>query len=313
MIGWWWMWVGRMTRNARIWALVVLPWLAAGAWAQDTPMRCDAMWSALVPEESGYALTQVGKREEDGWCVLSGASLRAKAVDQPNITAEVLKVRGLTDAAVFAGLDVQVSGLRVTPKLGDKAMDARLQSFLRLMVADVSFGARRDAATGVLALRDGRLTVPGRLKVTLAADIVGVDVAGGFAGLIAAAVTSADLRLATDGSMARPALEAAGERLVPEGAERFKAVAAAKDALAAVVEAMPAAAFPAGKAGLQAVVAALPQPAGEMVLTLRSEGGIGPARLALAGLKDDPLSPRALEGLLRGVVLTVNWTPGVMP
>ena len=296
-----------------VWPLL-LPWLAVGAWAQaSTPMECEQLWSALEQPGSDYALTQVGSRIEDGWCVLNGVSLRAKAMDKPNITVELLRARGSTVDDTFQELEVRASGLRVTPKLGDTGMDARLQSFLRLTVADLAFLARWNAGAEVLELREVRLAVPGRLELTLGADLAGADPAGGMYVLLGAGVTSLDLRVVTDGTMSRPVMEAAGERLLPEGAERFSAVTAASEALAGVVAALPGDAFIGGKAELEALVAALPQAVGEFTLALRSGAGIGAARVALAGLQDDPLSAAALARLLQGVTLTVNWRPGAGP
>ena len=304
------MWSGRMTKIAKVLALVMLPLAAT---AQDAPMDCEAMWAAMVPEASGYVLSKAGGGLVDGWCVLDAASLRAKAADKPNITVGTLRMRGDVSAGAFAGLEVEATGLRVTPKLGDRKMDARLQSLLRLLVADVSFKLRWNAEAQLMELREGLLVVPGRAEVTLGADITGVDPAAGAAGWLGGALTSLDLRVKSDGSLARPVMEAAGERLLPDGAERFEAVTAAKDALGTLVTALPDAAFPDGKSGLEALVAALPQAAGEMVLTLRSEAGMSAVWLALAGLKDDPFSARALEAVLRGIVVTVAWTPGTYP
>ena len=314
------MWPGRMTKTARptVVALALLPWLALAAQAQElTPMDCATLTAAiapaLAPGGAGYALSVPASLPVDGWCVLDGASLRAKAADQPNITVERLRLRGDTAAGVFHALEVQATGLRVTPKLNDRKMDARLVSFLRLTVADVLFVLRWNAEAGLLDLRDARLVVGERLALTLGAEIAVADPAAGMAGLIGAALRSVDLRLVSDGSMARPLLEAAGERLLPDGAGRGQAVTAAKAALGDLVATLPDAAFPAGKAGLDALVAALPQTPGAVQLTLRSEAGIGAARLAIAAWQDDPLSAKALDALLQGVALTVDWTPGLRP
>ena len=306
------MWAGRKAWIVRGTFWLLLPWLAVGAWAQaGTPMDCEQVWSVLEREGPGYALTQVGSRVEAGWCVLIGASLRAKAADKPNITVEGLRARRMTRDGAFRELEVQATGLRVTPKLGDTGMDARLQSFLRLTVADLAFLAHWNAQAEVLELRGVRLVVPGRMDLTLGADIAGADPAAGLSVLLGAGLTSLDLRVVTDGTMARPVMEAVGERMLPEGAERFAAVTAAKPALAGIVTALPGDVFTSGKAGLDALVAALPQAVGELTVALRSAAGISAARLALAGLQDDPSSAAALARLLQGVAVTVNWRSGV--
>ena len=112
--------------------------------------------------------------------------------------------RGMTRDGAFRELEVQATGLRVTPKLGDTGMDARLQSFLRLTVADLAFLAHWNAQAEVLELRGVRLVVPGRMDLTLGADIAGADPAAGLSVLLGAGLTSLDLRVVTDGTMARP-------------------------------------------------------------------------------------------------------------
>jgi hypothetical protein len=107
-------------------------------------------------------------------------------------------------------------------------------------------------------------------------------------------------------------MDMAGEGLA--GDQGAAAVDAARAALAELVEALPTAAVDdASRRALARMVGSLPQGRGKLALSLASPDGIGAARIALAALVGEPLSPKAKAALLDGATITAAWQPGMAP
>jgi hypothetical protein len=291
--------------------VAVLPVCAV---AEDAkPADCARLVAGLGGISGGHELRDARPVEVDGWCQLDGAMLRGMAEDVPNISARSARVRGTEQDGELRSLELEVGGLKVAPKIGDRGMDDRLRSFLRLQTADLVLSAAWDKEADLLAIRNLVLTLPGRNRLTLSGEIKGADLSA-MTSLLGGSVTVLDLELVTDGRIARPVMQMTGERMLPEGAEPSGAVAVARKHMAEVVEAMPEAALDSeGKFALTAMVSGMPQTTGKLVLQMRSGDGISPARLALNGLRDDPLAPPALAKLFDGVTLMADWQPGAAP
>jgi hypothetical protein len=187
-----------------------------------------------------------------------------------------------------------------------------MRSFLRLQTAELVFSADWDKDADVLAIRELVLTLPGRNRLTLSARIGGADLSGATA-LLGGVVTSLGVELVTDGRIARPVMQALGERLLPDGADEGQAVVAVRALLREVVEAMPAATLDRdSRFALDAMIRGLPQTTGTLKLVLAAEDGISPAQVALHGLRKEPLAEPALAELFEGVTLSVDWAPGAV-
>ncbi len=289
-------------------ALLALP---VGAWAEDAD--CAALVAGLKGISGGYEITEARPFEADGWCRIDGLVLRGKAEDVPNISAKTARARGTRVDGVLTALEVEATGVRVAPKIGDRRMDDRLRSFLRLQTADLLLSATWDEDADVLSVGTLAVTLPGRNRLGLSAEIKGADLSSATA-LLGGSVTALDVQLVTDGRVAGPVMEMAGRRMLPDGADDGSAVAAVREVLAGVIDAMPAAALDdEGKSELTRMLAGLPRTTGTLEFGLRSGDGISPARLALHGLRDDPLAPTALAALFEGAALTVDWQPGATP
>jgi len=260
---------------------------------------------------AGYILTEPPADPEAGWCVLDGAALRATVTDRPDILADRLRLRGTMADGVMVSLQLEATGLRLRPKLSDRNLDDRLETLMRLQGADLRFEASVNPATDTLEIRELVLRLSGGTELTVGADIRG---AGPSArSLPGGSLTALDLDWRNDGNLPRPVMEIAGERL-GGGLKGTAAVDATRQALSALVEALPDAAFDGGgKDALARMVASLPQGRGRLLLSLTAPDGIGAARLLIVGLSDDPLGPKALASLLQGARLTVSWQPGLMP
>lgn len=298
-----------MWRNRLALALAAAIW-PFGVQAEMTEADCAAFVRRLQGIGGGYQLANAQPVLADGWCQLDGATLRGKATSVPDISARALRVRGVGLGGDMTSLEVQALGVKAAPRIGDRGMDDRLRSFLRMQTADVAFRVDWNREADMLELREGVLSLPGRNRLTLGADIKGTDLSSG-ASLFVGAVTALDLQLVTDGRIARPMMEMAGERMLPKGADKGEAVAAVRDMLVGVVEAMPGEVLDQkGRFALATMLAGLPQTTGTMRLALRSERGISAAQVAVNGLRANPLHPRALATLFRGVELTIDWQPG---
>lgn len=273
--------------------------LAGPVLAETAP--CAALW-ASVEAMTGVS-TRQSPQPRDGWCVLDGAALQ---LGEAEVVAQHLRLRGKAAGAVLTEVEVEALGLRVRPGLGDE-LDPTWRETLRLQTADLTLRLVADP-TG-LTLWDAVVRLSGGTELRLEADVAGAALAP--AALALGRLTRLDLDWRNDGKVLRPALEAAGAALEP-GASGPKAVDAARAGMRAVVAALPEAMVgEADRKELGQVIDALPQGRGRLELKLRSDAGVGAAQLAVAALADDPMAPETLARLLAGVALAVDWVPGL--
>jgi hypothetical protein len=282
--------------------------LASPAGAEPVAADCAAL-SAPLRSIEGYAFAAPAAADADGWCVFDGATLRTKAGDAPNASAERLRLKGSVEDGALVGITAEVVGLRIIPKAGDREMDDRLRSLLRLQTLDASFSASVNA--GEVQLRPFRLRLGSGMALRLELD----GKAGGLDGasLLAGSLTAVTLDWENDGRTLRPLMEIAGERLV-DGAQGSVAVDATRTALRIHSENLPEAFFAEeARAELETVIDALPHGRGRLLLTFTSEAGMNAARLGVLALSGDPASPEALARFLAGARLELNWDPGLQP
>jgi hypothetical protein len=77
---------------------------------------------------------------------------------------------------------------------------------------------------------------------------------------------------------------------------------------------LPAASFPpASKAALQAVLSELPNPSGTLTVAMRSDAGIGPARLMGYAMTGVPDTIAGLAPVLDGVTFDIGWSHASTP
>jgi hypothetical protein len=271
--------------------------------AQSGP-DCGRIAAALATIE-GYRVSVPPAGPDTGWCVLDGASFRSGRPGWPDLEVDRLRLR---QTATEVELDLR--GLRATPRASDREVDDRIRSLLRLQAADLRLRAVHDPEAGVLTLTGLRLELSGGTVVELDGEMTGAGLS--LSSLLTGAVTRAGLVWRSDGRLARPLMDMAGEGLA--AAPGPAAVDAAQGALAALVAALPAAAVDDGsRKALAAAVAALPQGRGKLTLSFRSADGIGSARLAVVSLSGELSSPEALATLLGGATIGAVWQPGLAP
>lgn len=285
---------------------IVLALALAGRVDADTALDCREL-GTIFADVTGYSLTLPPAPNVEGWCAADGAVLRAEG--RPKITAKQMQLSGTGIDGAPEALSLVIEGLRVMPELRDRSMDPRLRAALRLQTVDVRLTLRQATGFDGLELRDGVIALSGGTELRIEADLKGAGYAAGSLPL--SLLTALDLEWKTDGRLPRPAMEAAGERL-EEGVTGDTAVTLARQALLAVIGNLPEDALIGDTAQeLVAVVEALPQGRGRMVLAFDAEAGIGAARLAIAALSDDPTGQAALAKLFAGTALSVDWQPGI--
>jgi hypothetical protein len=285
---------------------LVLALALAGRVDADTALDCRALGD-IFTAVTGYSLTLPPAPNVEASCVAKDAVLRAEG--RPRITVGQLHLAGTGIDGAPKTLSLVIEGLRVMPELRDRSMDPRLRAALRLQTVDVRLTLRQATGFAGLELRDGVIALSGGTELRIEADLQGAGF--GARSLPLSLLTALNLEWKTDGRLPRPAMEAAGERL-EEGATGDTAVALARQALLVVIGNLPEDALTGDTAHeLVALVEALPQGRGRMVLAFDAEAGIGAARLAMAALSDDPTGQAALAKLFAGTALSVDWQPGV--
>ena len=293
-------------------ALIALA-LALPLWTGSVaaePVAADCASLSRMVQFAGYVMTAPPAGPADGWCVFDGAAFRGSDGKRPDIHADRLRLRGTLALGVPVSLEVQATGVRVKPGLGDRNIDGKLRSLMQLQAVDLAFAATVNAATDTLEIRGLDLRLSGGTEIDLQADLRGAGLTA--ASLAGGSLTMLNLGWRNDGRLPQVLMELAGEGLGGETGDA--AVDAARDRLAALVAAMPQAALEDGsKAALVRMVAALPQGRGRLTLALNAPDGIGTARLLLAGLAEDPLGRDALGKLLAGAALSAIWQPGLTP
>lgn len=282
--------------------------LAFPAGAEPVPADCAALTAPLRGID-GYTFDAPPAANVEGWCVLDGASLRTMAPDQPNASVEQFRLRGTTDDDALVGVEVAAVGLRLLPKAGDRDMDDRLRSLLRLQTADLSFSVVADGS--VVQVRQLVLRLGSGMVLRLELDVkaAGLDPAS----LLVGSLTALTLDWQNDGRTLRPLMEIAGEQLV-DGAQGSAAVDAARLSLAMRGDNLPDALFVEdARAKLEAVIAALPHGKGRLLLRLTSDTGISAARVAVLAMSGDLASPEPLAQFFAGARLELDWEPGLTP
>ena len=153
------------------------------------------------------------------------------------------------------------------------------------------------------------------------AEALGVEVYAGFAGADGTytgaaqmsagsfSVTEADLRVTTQGLFEWYLLMALGPSFLPPEGDMEAAAEGLRSEMRAAVADLPGSTVSeASKAALVALIGELPNPSGELVLALRANPGIGPARLAGPALTGVPRTVAEAAPLFQGVRVDVGWT-----
>jgi hypothetical protein len=209
-------------------------------------------------------------------------------------------------------LTIGVSDLRMVIQTGNPQMDYLLAAQAKPSAIQIEAELSWDAAARNLVLDRLEVDFPGENLITLSARLAGVDLSSAGAMQMSAtsfAVTEADLMIQAHGLFEWYALMAWGPLFLPLDGDMEAAMARNKSDLVAGIATLPGATFAKpSRDALAALVGELPNPSGILTLSMRTDAGVGPARLmgyAMTGVPDS----LAEAGLLfDGVRIDIGWT-----
>ena len=290
--------------------------LAGPAGAEDL---CPAVWGRVTEALSGLAALSGEARQDGDWCVIDRVILDLEGQYVPDWHMDRLRLRGgalgwlVQGTAAPDSLEIGMEGLRLVFQTGRPQLDWLYAAQARANKIEVEASLAWDAGTKVLRLEGLSIDFPGDDLVELSAAARGVDLSSTGAmqmSLSGFALTEADLSVTTHGLFEAWMLMPLGPFVLPEEGDMDAAVKKAQADAIFAVAGLPEAFLPAAsKAALAALIGDLPNPAGQLTVALRSEAGIGPARMAPWAMNGVPETLAEAAGALEGVTVEVGWTP----
>jgi hypothetical protein len=284
---------------------------------------CPAAWDRVVAAFGpvGAVRGQVG--QDGDWCVVDGLVLDLEGPYLPDWHADRLRFRGSALGWLVEGagspdsLEIGVEGLRLVVQTGNAQLDWLYAAQARANTIRAQATLGWDPAEKVLRLEGLSIDFPGDNLVDLSAVVRGVDLSSTGAmqmSLTGFAVTEADLAVTMHGLFEGWLLMPLGSALLPVEGDMDVAAEGVRADLLAGVAALPETVVPPdGKAALRALILDLPNPAGDLTVSLRSEAGIGPARLAPWVMTAGSGTSAGAATVLEGATVDVGWTPAEAP
>jgi hypothetical protein len=297
---------------------------ASPAAAQDLPGQalCKDLWTRLSAMV-GPVLTLTGEVTPTSMegCLFTEVKADLPGQYVPDWHVGSLHLRGglqdLVDGRAPERLDLRVSDLRLVVQTGDAQMDYLFAAQARANSIQVDLVLVWDKTARELLLERLEIDFPGENLVSLSAKAAGVDLSSTGAMQMSAtsfAVTELDLTVQSHGLFEWYALMALGPMVLPREGDMEAAAEALRADLGAMVADLPAATFPdASRQALLALIGELPNPAGVLSLSLRSDAGVGPARLMGYAMTGVPTSMDAAAPLFEGVRISIGWEPEDVP
>ncbi|TAG20610.1 MAG: hypothetical protein EAZ40_09625 [Rhodobacterales bacterium] len=290
------------------------------------PAFCAAVWAdlsaalgSLGPVSGTLATTDA----PDEGCAIDDVKVDLAGTYTPDILADRLVLRGPALAWVQDGatspdrLEARIDGLRFVVQTGHAQMDYLMAAQAGAGRIGVDLALAWAADSRSLAVERLEIDFPGENRVALTARATGVDLSTSGAAQMSVtsfAVTEVDLTVQSHGLFESYVLMALGPTLLPLEGDMQAAERDLKAAAGAAIAALPATSFPpASKAALHAVLAELPNPSGTLTLAMRSDAGIGPARLMGYAMTGVPDSIAGLAPLLDGVTFDIGWSHASTP
>jgi hypothetical protein len=294
--------------------------LAGPAGAEEL---CPAAWAKVSAALGGVAAVSGTARQEGDWCLVEGLVLDQDGPYRPDWHVDRLRMRGsalawLVDgAAAPEGLEIVVEGLRLVHQTGDAQMDWLFAAQSRPNAIRAEASLAWDATASALRLEGLSIDFPGENMVELSAVLTGVDLSSTGAMQMSAtsfALTEAELRITTHGLFEWYVLMALGPNVLPREGDMEAAAEDLRDWMRSAVSDLPDASVSLpSKAALVALIEELPNPSGELEVSLRSGAGIGPGRLAGWAMTGVPRTVSEAAGVLEGVTVEVGWTHADAP
>jgi hypothetical protein len=297
---------------------------ASPATAQDLPGQalCKDLWT-WFSAMAGPVLTLTGEVTPTSMegCLFTEVKADLPGQYVPDWHVGSLHLRGglqdLVDGRAPDRLDLRVRDLRLVVQTGDGQMDYLFAAQARANPIQVDLALAWDKSARELLLERLEVDFVGENLVSLSAKAAGVDLSSTGAMQMSAtsfAVTELDLTVQSHGLFEWYALMALGPMVLPREGDMEAAADALRADLAAMVADLPVETFPdSSRQALTALIEELPNPAGVLSLSLRSDAGVGPARLMGYALTGVPASMEAAAPLFDGVRINIGWEPEDVP
>lgn len=279
---------------------------------------CEAVWNKLSDSLLAVATVQGNARQEGDWCQVTVPVIDLPGQYQPDWHMDRLRFRGsalgwFADGSTEPeGLEIAFEGLRLVVQTGNAQMDWLFKAQSRPNQINAEAALAWDAVERVLRLEGLSIDFPSENLVEASAEVMGVDLSSTGAMQMSAtgfALTQADLRITTHGLFEWYLLMALGPTLLPlEGDMDAAATAIRTDLVTEVVNLPETSVSASSKDALLALIFELPNPSGDLTLSLRAEPGIGPARVGGYAVTGVPATMAEAAPLFQGVVLDVDWT-----
>jgi hypothetical protein len=280
---------------------------------------CATSWAKAREGLSALGQVSAASVGQDGdWCVVEALVLDMTGQYVAAWHMDRLRFRGsalgwIVDGSTLPeGLEIAVDGLRLVVQTGNAQMDWLFAAQARPNGIHATAALAWDAGARVLRLEDLSIDFPGDNLVEVSARLTGVDLSSTGALQMSAtsfALTEADLRVTTHGLFEWYLLMALAPMVLPTEGDMDAAAASLRAELVAAVGALPEANVSTdSKAALVALIGELPNPSGVLTVAVRSEAGIGPARLGGYVVTGVPGTLAEAAPLLQGVMVDISWT-----
>jgi hypothetical protein len=285
---------------------------------------CTAAWAKISAGASALgAVSTVSVGQDGDWCVAEVPVLDMAGQYIPDWHMDRLRFRGsalgwIADGSTLPeGLEIVVEGLRLVVQTGDARMDWLFAAQSRPNAIDGELSLAWDPAARELRLEGMSVDFPGENLVEASGVVTGVDLSSTGAIQMSAtsfALTELDAQITTHGLFEWYALMALGPLLLPQDGDIEAGAEALRAEMRAAVGALPGAFVSTdSKAALVDLINELPNPSGDLTLSLRATPGIGPVRIGGYAVTGVPQSLSEAAPLFQGVVLDVDWTHADAP
>jgi hypothetical protein len=312
---------------------LILAAFANSAVAQETAggTSCEATWRAVSEAFMATGAIQVvGTTTETGQDAceftdivvdMDGQYAPDWYVDSLHVTGELLPfLAGIIGTGAMESLTpgtygIDVKGLRIVVQTGNAQLDWLYAAQSRPNKIDANVVLTWDAIGKTFRVEALNIDFPGDNLLEFSALAKGVDLSSTGAMQMSAtgfAVTEADLRVRTHGLFEWYVLMPFGPMYLPMEGDMDTAAAGLRAEMTAAVADLPGASFSSeSRAALTALIAELPNPSGELTIALRSEAGIGPARLGGYAVTGAPSTVAETAPLMQGVTVDIGWSHSV--
>jgi hypothetical protein len=304
--------------------LALLMATPAGAEGLVGQALCTAAWQELSGDLGAFGGVSTGAVVQEGdWCVAAGPVLDNPGQYLPDLHIDRLKFRGsalgwIADGASQPeGLEVVVDGLRLVVQTGNAQMDWLFAAQSRPNAIDAELSLAWDPSAKTVRLEGLSIDFPGENLVEASATVTGVDLSSDGAmqmSLTSFELTKFDARITTHGLFEWYVLMPLAASVLPNDGNIDAAAEAVQADLLALIGGLPATSVSDdSKAALGALVEELPNPSGDLVLSLRAEPGIGPRRFGGFVVAGVPKTLAEAALLFEGLTLDIGWTHADAP